>query len=766
MRSPLALARVMVSVAAIFMAAFGYSQLPPIFPPQFDTPVIEPSDTEPTQDISGQEPPGTAERRLEIESADSFTQEGDKARLEGNVLLRWGDYRLKGDLVEGDTKTHQFRFTGNVAITGGGQMTRGDELFIDFRQKTWTFRQGSTVLTPELLQGNLLGEIFAQGEMVEGTPAYVIARSAAATTCELPHPHYRLTAKFIDFQAERRLILRHVGIEVLGKRILTIPHVVIPLQGGRYNGILPDVGQSPDEGWYIKSAFGYVTAPRSFGNLKLDVMQKKGIGAGFDHEYAFATAAGTLGVYFLANQTGNSRDLNAHWANRQKFGSLQTDFRTDFRRNSYFSFPENTTWSNVMNLSVPNRGGETRLSGRFFENTSDSFNNRSLSALFADTRRFGSAFRWSVNVGYQGAESRSSFGETKREAIDIRSQFNLTGKRFDTDLNIQTTTPIGSSANFYAGLEKLPEFVLRTDARRLLGDQFERRWLPFNATLNLGDYAEQNTTRTQRLAFDLSSSKSFGGSTGFGVTTYNILRQSFYGDGTAQYVLQNDLEARYGWNERSSFSLRYNYLRPYGFSPFFFDRSGSYNFVSGSLNFQAPFDLSFRLQSGFDLLADERGQEPWQSALLNIEWRPRKWFRVRTAAAYDPNAERLTSLRGDLAWNAGATRVDLTARYDPRRETLANANLRVDALKWGRLSTQALLLYDGYLKAFTSRQFVFTYDLHCAEAVLSYLDNPYGFRPGRNVMLFIRIKALPFFNRFGLGQQGEFLGSGGSGEIY
>jgi hypothetical protein len=73
----------------------------------------------------------------------------------------------------------------------------------------------------------------------------------------------------------------------------------------------------------------------------------------------------------------------------------------------------------------------------------------------------------------------------------------------------------------------------------------------------------------------------------------------------------------------------------------------------------------------------------------------------------------------------------------------------------------ALLLYNGFLERFDSRHFAFTYDLHCAEAVLQIIENNVGFRPGREFLFFIRIKALPFDSPFGTGRLGQPIGLGG-----
>src|SRR4029079_829550 len=114
-----------------------------------------------------------------------------------------------------------------------------------------------------------------------------------------------------------------------------------------------------------------------------------------------------------------------------------------------------------------------------------------------------------------------------------------------------------------------------------------------------------------------------------------------------------------------------------------------------------------------------------------------------------------------LAYRPGATFVSIGANYDGLRKVWGSTNLLVDGLKWGRLKMSTLLQYNGYIKQFLTQQYSFAYDLHCAEAVLQVLDNNTGFNPGRQVLFFLRVKALPFESPFGVGSFAQARGTGG-----
>ena len=157
----------------------------------------------------------------------------------------------------------------------------------------------------------------------------------------------------------------------------------------------------------------------------------------------------------------------------------------------------------------------------------------------------------------------------------------------------------------------------------------------------------------------------------------------------------------------------------------------------------------------------QQGQRTaWQNFGVRAEYTPTNYLQLRALSVYDSFQGGWNSVRLDLAYRPGATYVSAGARYDGVRKQWAAANLFVDGFKWGRLRTSFLLAYNGYIKEFEARHFQFTYDLHCAEAVFTIIDNPIGFRAGTSFNIFIRLKALPFDTPFGVGQRGQGFGTG------
>jgi LPS-assembly protein len=185
------------------------------------------------------------------------------------------------------------------------------------------------------------------------------------------------------------------------------------------------------------------------------------------------------------------------------------------------------------------------------------------------------------------------------------------------------------------------------------------------------------------------------------------------------------------------------------------------------MSFDATSELARGLtaaaQVGFDFHQRSQGFEGWVSPALKLEYIPNTDFKARLTGNYIPQLSSIGNVRFDMAWQRGETFYGVGLRWDGVRDSWANVNLFIDALKIGRLKVSALLLYNGYLGRFDSKHFSLIYDLHCAEAVLQVLESSTGFRPGREIVFFIRIKGLPFDTPFGIGNQGQPLDYGTGG---
>jgi hypothetical protein len=725
--------------------------------------------------------------KLEILSHQGLKWNTDGTLLaDGAIKARWRNYLLNAGRAEGSTETGQFLFSKVATLEGEGVFARGERIWLDTRERNWWLENGSTRLSPEFLQGNILADLYVRGQRVEGKPDFIEGQLGSITTCDLDHPHFEWVARTFEAIPEKRAVLRHVQLRVLDHTLFTLPYVVVPLNQTYQRSQLPEVGRSADEGFYLKYAIGYLLAQSAFGNAKFDLMEKKGLGVGVDQQYQ----GGSMNLYFLRDRSLKANSLTGRVSHAQPIGNLQTNWNLDYRSNSYLVLPDNTAWNLSTDWTLPGKTGRTRLAARQGLSKTGVFESKNYGLSIQDNRTLGK-LRWNITGDYLDTRTLNAGSSVsgRREWL-VRSSFShpITGlgnslSNVNAQLDFNRNVPVGSASPFLGGLERVPE--LSFTGKLNTSTSFDP-----TLRLSLGRFSEggfQRRTRAERYAFDLNGQIRTGKTGGredrlelsdspdmsdqsdpqpaiHNQSSLNWqygFRQAFYSDDTAQYILRSDTEARMQWSARSSFSLRWNYMRPYGYSPLLYDRSGFYNQLSADLRWSMGNGWSIAAQSGYDLQAHKLQRDPWQSLWLNLLYEQPDVLRWRTNLVYDPNESKFTSLLTDMLWQFGDSRLALSARYDPRRAHWGSVNARLDALKWGKMRFSTILQYNGYLNRFEGRHFLLTYDLHCAELEMRYIDNPFGFRRDREFLIYIRLKAFPPFSRFGYGQSGEALGGGG-----
>ncbi len=742
-------------------------------------------------------PQAEGKETIEILHTGDFHWHANGALQAERIEARWREYLLYGARAEGSTRAGSYLFSGGVRLHGGGVFAQGEWLLLNVRQRHWELTRGSARLEPSFLNNRLLDSLYLRGERLQGVEQTVGGKQLQATTCNLDHPHYLWHAERMDAISGKRAILRNVRFEVLGRTLFSLPYVVVPLRETGESSPLPEAGFSEEEGLYLKYAIAYLLAQEAVGSLRFDLMQRKGLGINLQQLYS----RGTLNLYFLRDQTLRTNSLTGRWQHQQSLGKLQTTWSADYRRNSYLLFADSEARELRTDWLLPAPDGQTRLSFSESRNRTGAFEGINRALSLSETRTRG---RWRWNLSGDYLENASFSNGTSQGGIrqwNTRASIGYELSGANLQMEYQRLMPVGSAPAFFGGLERLPELSLSAPAK-----WWGAPWLDANLRLSVGRFAEGGTTRLsrERLGFEIQgrysraispvnrmvngrdaqatlgtgeTPKPQNRSTGVPpvnrmtqkqdtqATSFTWLysfRQTFYSDNTAQYLLQSSLEQRIALNARFSFALRWNYLRPYGYSPLGMDRAGNYNLLNADLRLELGGGWSLSALSGYDLLARENGREAWSPLNLNLEYQSAQWLRWRTQSVFDPNRGRFTSLLTDLFWQFGASRLALSARYDPQRHRWGNLYARLDALKWGRVRLSSILQYNGYLNRFEGRHFLLTYDLHCAELEIRYIDNPFGFRQDRSLLVFLRLKALPSLSRFGYGQFGQPLGGIGS----
>jgi len=696
---------------------------------------------------------------------------------EGKVVLRYKDITATAEHGRIDWKRDTAELQGNVVLRTGMQEARASSVVLNLKTREWSAVSPTTTITPEFARGYLKAPLFADGRLIQGRGRREIDLfDGKATTCDLPAPHYELVSRSLVVFPDNKAVLRDVKLYALGRHLITIPRLVIPLRDIQRNpNIIPRFGETQEEGVFLKTQYALFGSKTLASFLLLDFMSRKGFGKGLQQSWRLPNNAfGELYFYQLFDRSIDQNTVTGRLTHSQNFGTIRAAFLADFRSNSYLYAPQSSSILGQLSLTRDRPGASTSLVVN--QNVNEAFVRTSrLAGNLKHRQQFGSATTLDADLDYTAYTS-----DQTRARLTSQVAFARQEKRFDWSLSAQKLTDLSDEAfvgrGQFGGIEKLPELGIITDCQRLgLG-------VPMRFKLTYGSYSElpspigldrtyfEADTPVHR--YDLSRGWTLGGGLGF--------KQYFYSDNTAQYSFDASTELARKLGPTSSFNLTYRYQRPRGFTPFRFDYVGRYNVANASLNYQDNEKFRLSLLTGYNF---EQDRYPWQDVTIRFSVQPSPSFLLYTATAYDPNSSRWRTLINQIRIRAGTVaaesvsqpitesggpargfRLDIGTRYDTTLERLASARVVLDTNIGPKWRVQANAGYNGFTRTFDYRSIMLTRDLHCWEASLTYI-NQTGFYRNEGFSFSLRIKAFPFFRDFGAGAFGQTLDTS-VGQVY
>ena len=434
--------------------------------------------------------------------------------------MRYQAYRLAGDRVDVDTDRGTAAFSGNVHLINANGQTAdagpGGVLRINLRRGTYTLTGPRATVLPEDTEVGLILPVYVQGGVVRGRPGFIDARGGEFTTDDFLQPHYSFGARDTYIIPGKRLVARDVTFYRQGHRIFSFPYLVVPLDKRLARQTLfPTFGQTPQDGYFIKFAFGYALASSLPGILRLEEFQKRGTGVGFDQTYGASDrpsrGSGLFTLYNLNDRSRGVDDLNGSLNHTQQFGTIAANLSTQFQQNTIYaglskSQSQNSSLSLTRNIGNPQHVPADLPDPEFLRLWP-----------FADTQ-FGAGQHLSAdqhivagNAVQLLAVHLARFGATNlggenRQELDSNLDYHNRGKLVDVEFLAPKYTQLqstGSNGQFFGGLERLPELRLATDAIRLVG---LGRLLPKTTLmdLSLGDFNEPSSqTHSERARFNI-----------------------------------------------------------------------------------------------------------------------------------------------------------------------------------------------------------------------------------------------------------------------
>lgn len=696
-------------------------------------------------------------------SADSTRwYQDDKVTATGNVQASYKDYKVTADSAEADLQTNIAVFQGKVKLVTGKNTVEGERLTLNLKTKEWNLEEASSVISPAVLQGRTTAPAFLHGASLSGTGDDLTLESGALTTCDKEHPHYFFSAKELEIHPGSKIIARRVSLVGLDKRLFSLNSLIIPIKGFSSN-FLPQIGSSADEGMFLKTSYAYMATDQAQGLLKLDLMQKRGIGLGIDQTYKMGIGSGNLALYYLADRELGGNNISGRLQHHQKLGSIDLNINSDYRANSYLYYPTSTTQN--MQVSLARNSSNTNTILNFNSNSNRGFGNyKTLTSSLRHTQQFSDKLNGVFSMDMRTYDS-SSIETADRE---LESEFELTQRenKYDLTLVASRRTDLDGSSytgdDFYSSLDRLPELTFDTDSYRMgKGLLFG---LPSRLSVSAGRYHEEPSGITSgRLLLQLDMlgfRKDIGSKTDLNLTAG--YRQAYYDSDAAQYMLKLNGVMTTRFNDYLKTRLTYNYQQPEGFSPFLFDYTGTYNYTRLVFDYQDNKKLRWSLSTGYDLKSDSY---PWQDLALRLTANPSSKYAYSISTGYDINNSKWRSLITQFrVLDTDGINLDLGTRYDIQQGklSLARGLFKIPIGKKWRVD--GITGWNGTTGKFDYKSFRLTRDLHCWEASITYNDET-GFRENKGISLDFRIKAFPGVDRFGIGQYGQAIDTS-MGEFY
>jgi hypothetical protein len=766
--------------------------------PETSIPTTVPPSTPSPSTISNTTPLPTGAAPVEddntvvLENADNAEQvKEDQWIATGNVKVRYRKYAVTSDRLDLDLDAGTARFSGNIVMTSpeGDRIDGGPTgwLRLNLNNHTYTVANSRTSIAPSRLGLGFIEPLIVYNGEVTVQPGFIDARGVDVTTCDYTKPHYHFLARDMYIVPGKRLVAKYVALYRRNWRVFALPYLVVPLNQ-RASTLNPQFGETPDEGYYAKFAIGYLLSTDLPGILHIDLMQRKGVGLGFDQYYGNPlnpkSPSGEITGYELPDKSLGRNTLTAGITNHEQLGDIVASFTGQMEQDSYTLGDLNSrALTSQMSLARNVGNLDSTFSMGLSNSDYGTGSSQTLTSSFNQAYRPTSNEELQTQLNYsQFTSSYSGAPSTETGQLNTSVEYDEQDRLFAWKFLANKYTLVSSSSQFagsiLGGLEKLPEFDADTDPTH---DPFLKRLLPKPAHLSFsyGNYNEPSSrTKTDRLNFGLDTgSNTLKLDSWQAIDLSGSVLQRFYGDDAAEYVLSDHDAYRLRIGRRSTASLRYDYLRAYGYSPFQFDVQGNTNIMSGNLAYQETKTFQLNLATGYDISAARQSSlfgppQPWQSASFQTLFTPSHSFGWRQSSTYDLNHGQFVDLtdnfevmgRGQLVYNLGA-------RYAPQQHRMADTTGSVDLPFWrdqredAGWRAQAIGGYNGYTDSWDYKGLAITRSWHDWEMSLIYQDNPIGFETGQTWTINVRLKAFPAYEPFATGNFGQSLDTG-LGSVY
>src|SRR2546426_2114741 len=260
-----------------------------------------------------------------------FDRQARILTAQGNVVFTTRDVTIRADVLVADLQISVVSAEGHVRLDAAGQSMIADMLTYTLGPGTGTLFNAQT----EYRSPWVLGAVTLKAEnLASDVKRFVTIRKGFATTCEEPDPVVFVTAAELSIFPDDKIVGRQVSVWVAGHRLFTVPFFMIFLRERRDTRIVPTVGYSDAEGWFIRTSWAYFLNEHHYGFVHADWFERLGVGTGIEHLYKTGSAEGSALLYWLANRQTGGADQHAVVNHLQRLGDVTARIFADYDESS------------------------------------------------------------------------------------------------------------------------------------------------------------------------------------------------------------------------------------------------------------------------------------------------------------------------------------------------------------------------------------------------------------------------------------------------
>jgi len=591
----------------------------------------------------------TETERIVIEHADYLKNERDTGltTLRGGAIFKYRESTVNADEAVLDEKNKTAVAKHNIRVIDSKGVFTGEALFYDYDREWFEITNGSGSTTAS----GVNGPVFFKGRLIQGTKTKINLYNVEFTTCEPKcRLEYHMLAKSAVVYPDNKVIARDVYFYMGTERILYFPIYVVSLkQNRRY---MPEFGYDKNMGFYVLTNYPYMAKEFMAGWILLDLMTKKGVRYGAEHEYKSKRLGGDGHNKFETNResdTGNSSNQAVVSQKIQVGDKISGDLNYN-RKSTYNEYLRGSRVnSNTFSLNATRtvnelkendsggiqKGTQRRSTTLTYNKSSSqgsggSQTNDNINVL----ERINFSQRLNTTNSYQYT-SQSYSSRAKNLDGRFKSDTTYSGNLYSLTMSLQRTYDLDGDENTSDNFESLnvmwPKISLNLQ-QKLYQKIIPQKLLPIsvvqltNERIRQGTRIDSDALRRNTLFME-ARKKLFQQLKSLDFNITQTYTQYSYSTKDAEYIMNHISDMNYSFNQRIKLNFNFNSVKDSGGSPYKNSsqreqirlKSG-FNITNQSTNFSMTTQYDYRMPPDrhYSPLTYKYNRTVTQNSLLTI----------------------------------------------------------------------------------------------------------------------------------------------------